>query len=1349
MATSGGKTITLADLGVSPATSTPAAPTPAPAPAPTGFLGKVEGGLSSLLHKAEGLVGIKPSTPSAAPAAAPTKQISLADLGVSSGPKGSPAPSSAPKTSFSLADLGVDTGTSSPASSSAPVSAALPPATPPTNIPVPAPKTGLDALFPSTSDIASDTGATDTSTPQTTPTGTLDFIKSTARAFPRDAAAVGAAVGQAGINIFNPSAGARAADIGASIPTNGSWWSKLLFGPEPIKGLPQTAADYEMAINNSSFAKAHGLTKYAMPLGVLGSTAPVGLDFLGVGGEKGAIDALVAANDVESAAKVLRQIGVHEDLVLPAAEHIAATGDRVAVENELKSVEALQKSTTAIPASSAGAEDFATDGAKAVIRGEGDVAAAPIKSAEEAAPRAADEATEASRTATAAADTAKPAVRSIDDIERDLEDMKQQESFLKDVVADHPGKALAKFRSPTTGELPEVRGTRTFSGDKIAGTRGAFATRGDSIIQDLLGQDETNGGDITVAQKKLDDYTALRAQYAQTQDTVRALTQELRSARTSAAEEASAARRGASATTERAKAAAQSVREPMTRAERKEGTIADIIQRKAEVVRKGAQAPTKGIVEGNASITSQRNAALETEYGGIESGPFKGWSEAMRNWFQDWIFARQSVDVETKVALRKFEILKRVPGETEEQATRRLFDWLSEFYGRKRKDGVQGQVEKLLDRWLTEEQNAGIKVADKNDYIPIYLKDAAEESEGELPADRRVGLKPGFAMQSVFKDYFEAAQAGYAPKYDNMYDILQARARAHYKAMADAEFFRNGARNGWIVPANAVDEDLKSQFRHLDSERFPAQQAMYGNTIYRGVFAAPEGVAKKVNAYLNNPDTTLQKIANVAGSLKGTALSVGIPRLSAIPGIKQIADHSPELVKDLLETGSGFVVHFWNVLPREAAADIAISPIRAPFEIAKYFYYGLNPRAAARFVDKNLESARILVRNGMKLATEDQAFHALATPETKIGKVGAAGKATSDYLHHLFGENYFQRILPARKIANGKKLMDWYVKKGFSEKDAARQAASDMNTIYGGINWESLGRSRNWQEFMRATILAPDYLETNVKQGTNIVKAFLKPKSVAGRIWRGMMGAYAGSYLVANIINHENSGHWMYQNDLLHQFSIDMGKDPDNGKTRYLNIYGTGVEFLRLPTYVISAIAKGDLADLNSILLNRMSVPVGSVGAFLFNVDWKGDPIFGPDKYSRPQSGSQEASNVFDNTIGRIFPGSLTDAKSIAKGTLSSNVGIPKALGLPITEKDTSATPAEINKLKAQAASDVKKGDYRLLNKLVKAGVISPRSKAQFIRTARSGPTVRQVKSKEKTKAKAKQARVNVSEMGL
>lgn len=1178
-----------------------------------------------------------------------------------------------------------------------------------------------------------------------TPVGpdTEEFLAATGQGLARDAANFGASIGQAAANVVSPKLGYAAAEAGEGLPTDNAWWSQFLFGKDPIKTLPNTAAEYETQIRSSDFAKKYGIDKYATPLAVLGSTIPPSLDFLGVGGEKNAIEALARAASIEDVARIGRKMGIHEDLLLPWAEHVAGTTDKTEIANSIKSIEAMQATTHAAPpiehsvereapaaekqagiktTESATAITKTTEGAEKVINGSADeLPRKPVLPAREAP---------------------KAAPRPVSEVERDLAEWKTQAEILDDVAKDHPGRALMKFRSNTSGELPEVTGTKTMkslTGNGKTVNRSAFGQRGDTILQDLLGQNESGGGDVAIAQSHLDAYQTIRAQQEAARGQVKQLKEEL-----SAAKAADKAR--ASARTSAPAPSRESSRTEFPARGPGDQTPGDYLRRGAERASEKPKPAPANVARGTASTGAQRNAALETVAGGIESGPFKGFSERMKNWFQDWVFHRQAAEVDTKVALRRLEVLK-------DMDPPHFKAWLVDYLGKNVKDGaivegarvrkgMFGLVEDTLNRWLDEEQAAGIKVADKDNYLPIYLKDkAGEMTEGMEGLDgRRVGLKPGFAMRSQFPDYIEAFAAGYEPKYTSVYDILAARGRAHFKAMADAELFHQGVREGWIVPETAVDPELRGDFRDLDSERFPKQQAMYGNTIYRGVYSAPAALAEKINNYLASPNKFLQALSSIAGTLKSAALSVGIPNIGGRFLEKNLGFSFP---------GSGLSVHWYNVLPREIAADFAISARSAPLEIAKYVYYGINPKAAANYIEKNLDKALPLIRAGMKIGVEDTELRVLDLPDDAIGKIGAAGKKAADWLHNLFGHGVFARVLPARKIANGIRLQQSYIKAGYTADQAARQAAEDVNTIYGGINWEALGRSRNWQAFWRSAVLAPDYAETNIKQGARIIKSFLNPKSIPGRLYRGMMAAYAGSYLIANLINHEYSGHWMWQNDIMHQFSIDVGKDKETGKRKYLNIYGTGVEFLRIPLYTATAIAKGNLDALHTIILNRLSIPFASVGSLVMNVDWKGDPIVGADSYGNPQTAIQQGENIIANTVGRALPGSLEELPNLLQGKTPAAISIPKALGFPITEKSTAPSSADIKVLETQAAKDIRKGDYRLFNKLVKAGAISPRTRARFIRAALSGPTAKQIAASAATKKKNKQVQQNLDDMGL
>lgn len=1316
----------------------PKAPAPAPAPAPAkpqGFLQNLEADVGGVVHGVEDFFTGK----KAAPAPEPKNTGTLADLDAIAG-TAAPVKQTSSTQGAGLSALDAAAGT-----------------TPPEKPLVQNTDHGNGDYAPIGSE--SNFNIADSTTP-IGPEGsgdTISFLKDMAQGFAHDFASLGLTSDEAILKAqgatskFLRSKGipfAQDPDVytNAAESATPSGFMSYLVGNQPVEDLAQTAAKYEAAIKGSPFAKKYGLDKLAMPLGVLGATTPIGIDFVGLGGEKVVLDALAATSDIARTADILRSIGVHGDLAMRFARDIAEMSDKTEIKGALDSIDALQKSTHAInpsgltrPAEGDIVETATKGVAKATeTKPLGEALKAPesaVPAVGEEVPAAAAKSTEAA--ADAATQGAKEVPRTLSQITTELADMKQQESFLKDALSEHPGKALSKFTSSATGELPEVSKNATSK----------FGKQGDKIVQDLLGQEESNGGDLDVAQAKLDEYIQLRQQTKDTSLYVKQLKAELSLAKTAEKEKVRLGRVQEKTRLEleraRARIAESRARARINPDKAGSQSMGDYLRRGAERADvRGRERPTDGMVRGNASEQMQKYALDEANYGGIERGPFKGWSERMRNWFQDWIHHRQAVPVDVKIALSDFE--QRVGKGEYADLLKRGRSAQDEYLGDvdsgvapNREKPVYQALQQLYEKMFQEEKSAGIPVHERDQYGPLYFNYADPES-GEMLPGRRVGLKPGFTQTRDYKDYIQAENASEGklqPLNKNIVEDLRMRLQAHYKAMADADMFRSGTENGWIIPKTAVLDKYKGEFRDLSSERFPSIKTAFGNSIYSGVWTAPEGVAEKFNNYLEDPrgfGKFMQKAGSVGGVLKNTALSVGIP-------------------------GTGLSVHFWNVLPREVAIDFALSPLKAPIETARYFWYAVNPRAATRFINANLKEALPLIKAGMKVTTEDHSVQSVfsdvfksaskSTNATLGEKTVAKAKQVSDLLHSVFAGNTFGKLLPARKIGNGIKLMKVYMAHGMSAADAARAAADDMNVVYGGINWEALGRDRNLQSFMRAALMAPDYAETNVRMGARGIGSLFKG-GIRAKIYRSMMGFVAGSYAVANLVNYENTGHWMYQNDILHQFSIDLGKD-QNGKEMYFNVYGTGVDFVRLPLYAATAIATGRFDQLNSIIRNRLSIPFASVFSLVENVDWKGDPIFGAGKFGQPQSAGTQAENVFANTLGNALPGSGQDLGAILSGQKSNVVGGASAFGLPISEKSQTPSVADINALKAKAAAAIKNGDYRLFNSLVKAGAITPRSKAAFIRDALRGKTQKQLNAAAKTKAKTTKVKQNIQDMRL
>lgn len=121
---------------------------------------------------------------------------------------------------------------------------------------------------------------------------------------------------------------------------------EIIFGKEPVKSLSMRIAEGELRIQ--PYLKKIGAEKAALPVSFVGVALLTGLDFTGAGGEKSVLKVLAKADDVGFIAKTLRQIGVQEDLILPAASKIKIISNEKEIKTALDKISELQKMTRVV-----------------------------------------------------------------------------------------------------------------------------------------------------------------------------------------------------------------------------------------------------------------------------------------------------------------------------------------------------------------------------------------------------------------------------------------------------------------------------------------------------------------------------------------------------------------------------------------------------------------------------------------------------------------------------------------------------------------------------------------------------------------------------------------------------------------------------------------------------------------------------------------------------------------------------------------------------------------------------------------------------------------------------------------
>lgn len=767
---------------------------------------------------------------------------------------------------------------------------------------------------------------------------------------------------------------------------------------------------------------------------------------------------------------------------------------------------------------------------------------------------------------------------------------------------------------------------------------------------------------------------------------------------------------------------------------------------------KSEQIPTYDVDE-----PAQAHGLYNVQDGDIKSGPFKGWTKPAKDLFQyDYANTVRSGTRKIAGALARKQLIDMGFSVTDGEADILAFEGFKRdtdgqivelASGPDRSDKF-GKLAKMNDDIYEGDRRAGVQqrgqpIKYRSNYLRIYIKapdgsiydgDGNVVAAAEKQGGRRVGKTASFAIPRSFNTNAEAIQAGYTLAFKSVPDLMAARMMEDYKAIADAQLFHGGARLGMVIPDTALSKDpeIRSQFKMYDPERFPKYTTRYRDREgmmkeYVGPYWGPRDFVEKVNNFLFDPsdgnliDRFFNKGARVSGGLKNAVLSIGVPNLQKLGLGKVVGDR-------LASSGSGFSLHFWNLLM--STSLFKENPVQ-------FFRYAADPVGAEKWMNENLDKLLTISKDGGTMSAEEHDVESFDVKDLNtMAGVGRQAGNLSKWVHGLFGDSLFGKVMPAMKAQGILARASRYMKDGMSPREAMRRSAEEGNIIWGGMNLDDLGRNKTFQNALRTTLIAPDFAERNIKIGWRAAKSIAKWNDKNLSTYRSFAGFFLMSYAAANLIQYENTGTFMAENDPTHVFSIKSGKD-SSGRTRYINIYGTGVDAIRIPAQVASALLEQKWSDVVAVLQNRFSIPVKAAESILTNTDWAGDPIYGTDKYGNPIPAGQEVGNVFNNTIGSAIPSSGQGLISFITGKTSPEQALLQGFALPVGYVKESPNSYTITALEDDAKGDIKNGDYTLYNKLVKAGVIPQRSRAAFIKSALTGAkTTKQTKASAKSKAK-------------
>lgn len=545
-----------------------------------------------------------------------------------------------------------------------------------------------------------------------------------------------------------------------------------------------------------------------------------------------------------------------------------------------------------------------------------------------------------------------------------------------------------------------------------------------------------------------------------------------------------------------------------------------------------------------------------------------------------------------------------------------------------------GQLKKVgeyFDNKFRQLKKEGVPLNYRENYVPqIWADEPGKVNE----VYRRLGLKPGFTLDRVFENYANGISAGLTPKFKNISELVQWYEQKANKAIYDRQFYEMGKELGWLKPKGKGGPDWKD----LDSNHFPAVTIRKKGTseVRTMPMTAPPELHEMMTNYTAEPNKVMDWMANMSSLSKNFAMSAGVP-------------------------GTAINAHGFNILARTIKGN--------PKQALKAGYYLINPRAAKRALDEALPTAPWAVKQGLTLTTEG--YELGQGGSSNLVKEGPVQKFLK-VQGKLFEDPLFQNMIPALKIKHFNDMVADLTKSGTQLDEAGKIASDFTNNLYGGINWEAMGRSRDLQNLARMVVLAPDWMETNVRMGAGMAKTLLNPKSPQGRYYARAARNLIGSYIAANVVNYALNGRHMWENEPGHALDIDLGQSGE--KERWLRPWGTGADYLRLPFDMASAALRTkqsgkwepDFGSASNIVKNRLSIPLSTGVNLLTKRDDFGRPFLGRDDYGNMIPPGKQIGGTVSELGDLVAPPYVRSMTDYATGRANAEQAALGAIESPI-----------------------------------------------------------------------------------
>jgi len=416
-----------------------------------------------------------------------------------------------------------------------------------------------------------------------------------------------------------------------------------------------------------------------------------------------------------------------------------------------------------------------------------------------------------------------------------------------------------------------------------------------------------------------------------------------------------------------------------------------------------------------------------------------------------------------------------------------------------------------------------------------YLMQIWGEKDGEKLSRQGGGRgvlqpNPSFTKEHVFDSYFDGMMAGYSPKDDSVGKLVAAYQQSFLRGINSRAFVKKlpdmTATDGRPVVAMSG-----ARWPIADAEGIPQAYMLSPNmktdtvgdyervshpSLSKWVWTSTDAQGRPTfeqRDLLIHPEY-VGRMKSLLGESWFRTAKVNLPYVGEVKPFNALLTGMQTLKGTMLSLSG-----FHQVQEATHAVFHKVNPFfdRDPVTGKISWIKEINPDNP---LQRDLINGGLIVADykNLDLFSEGMAGGGL------LNKIPGAGKYLKQYTDYLFSD-YIPRL--KMKMATEAYARNAERYSNLSHEQIVSLTADQANAAFGELNYAKMGRNKTFQDFLRVTMLAPDFLEARGRFAGQGMKSLVGGygKEQAAALIRGTAIMYAGAR-IANYIFNDGDPEW-------------------------------------------------------------------------------------------------------------------------------------------------------------------------------------------------------------------------------